>query len=771
MGNEKITDPKVQVEEGDRYYNGDGVGKDFAMAAAWYEKAANQGYAEGQYYLGYCYYAGEGVELDFEKAVEWYIKAAEQGHPKAQQKLGTCYYNGEGVEQDLDKMIYWYKKSAEQGRSYSQYLLGACYYDGTGIEKDFEKAIHWFKKAADQNDDTAQCMLGLCYYYGSGVDVDNKQAVLWLEKSAEQGNSDAQFYLGDCYYNGEGVEEDQVKAARLFEEAAEQEHPTAQFRIAYLYLKGEGVKCDAQKAIDWYTKSAEQGFDRAQYSLGICYKYGEGTLKDLKKAAEWLTKAAEQGHADSCTDLAQMYFEGEGVEHDFEKGAYWFREAAKSGDPRSMLSFGAWLLGETVRQQGINDAYQWLTDKAEAFRWLIRAAGTDIVPQSGEDFYEHDENEVMWEARWILAEIFEYGLYEITKDLNAAKLWYEKLVDIGDDSAAVYVKLMEQKKEDPYSSPGWEMKHLIARTLVRDYPEFDAVSALYEEMADYQDAVFTSAERDECLPTAEKIIMLADLSKSSSLLAFAEEAKKEDDAYFKTALKMAANGMRADLTDEVLKVLFVKDKPEGAALLKRLIIHRGICHIIKGDYTAQKLKMMLGSLYVPRLLSPNSKEKKYKMTFNYLLTHREIPRLFFEDLNSFYQKVLPDPEMMQRFLFFAYNRSKYFATENPDIEPAFEIENFEMYMYEETKGRSVIIITFPKCDNPPESYQIAIPTARQRAGYYACEFSVDPLTNEPCFIFGEWKADNQHNNYGKIEMKNENSFAQMAVEIAYGKAL
>jgi len=763
MSNEKITDPAAQTAEGDRYYNGDGVEKDFAQAAVWYEKAAKQGYAEGQYFLGYCYYAGEGVEQDFTKAAELYIKAAEQGHPRAQQKLSSCYYQAEGVEKDNEKAFYWCKKAAEQGRPFAQFMTGMLYYNGEGTEQDLEQAVHWFTKGAELNDDSAQCMLGLCCYNGTCLEQDYKKAFeLWV-KSAEQDNFQAQYYLGDCYTDGEGAEKDLCKAFSWYEKSAEQGFSLAQHKLAFRYLNGDGVECDADKAIYWYTQSAEQGYVKAQYSLGICYSRGEGVETDFEKAVYWLTKAAEQGDADSCIELAEIYNKGENVEFDFEKGAYWFKKAAETGHPMAMLSFGEWLLGEAIRPQERSEAFQWITDKTEGFKWLIKAAYDD----------DHDDDEARWQARWILAEIFEYGLYETKKDLETAKLWYERLVEMGDESAAVYVKLMEQKKEDPINSRGWERKHLTARILAKDFPDFDAVSSLHEKEPNYEDVEFTNEEKDECLPIAERILDLADLANRENILAFAGIAEKEEDAYFKTALKMAAGGIRADLFDEVIKVLFVKERPQGAALLSRFIIHRGIYLIIRGDFTVQKLKVLLGSLYVPRLLlaKPGGEDRKFKMTFNYLLTHREIPRLYFESLNDFYQKVLPDPEMMQRFLFFAYNRAVFFSNENPEIEPPFEVEKFDMYMYKETQERNVIVITLPKCDTPPESYQIAIPTARQRAGYYTCELSVNPMTNTPCFILGEWTSENKHNNYGMIEMTSETSFAQSVVEIAYGKPL
>lgn len=69
------------------YYNGDGVTKDDAKAAEWYEKAAGQGNAFAQYNLGMMYAKGEGVSRDPAKAAEWWHKAAAQGNEAAQESL------------------------------------------------------------------------------------------------------------------------------------------------------------------------------------------------------------------------------------------------------------------------------------------------------------------------------------------------------------------------------------------------------------------------------------------------------------------------------------------------------------------------------------------------------------------------------------------------------------------------------------------------------------------------------------------------------------
>jgi TPR repeat protein len=61
------------------YQNGQGIPKDDAEAIKWYRKAADQGYAEAQTYLGTMYQDGQGVPKDDVEAVKWYRKAADQG--------------------------------------------------------------------------------------------------------------------------------------------------------------------------------------------------------------------------------------------------------------------------------------------------------------------------------------------------------------------------------------------------------------------------------------------------------------------------------------------------------------------------------------------------------------------------------------------------------------------------------------------------------------------------------------------------------------------
>ncbi len=151
------------------------------------------------YEMGLNYYFGRnGYEVNFDKAAEYYRKAAEQGHALAQTWLGYCYEKGHGVEQNDNEAAAWYRKGAEQGDASGQSNLGLCYENGLGVARDYKEAVKWYRKAAEQGHASAQYNLGECYRNGLGVDKDDKEAVRWYRKAAEQGHASSQCNLGLC---------------------------------------------------------------------------------------------------------------------------------------------------------------------------------------------------------------------------------------------------------------------------------------------------------------------------------------------------------------------------------------------------------------------------------------------------------------------------------------------------------------------------------------------------------------------------------------------
>lgn len=94
--------PISQFLVGTAYEMGDsdyGFSKSYEKAAEWYRKAAEQGLADGQFYLGFAYMHGQGVEQDYSKSFEWFNKAAMQNHKRAFSSLGFLYENALGTKQ------------------------------------------------------------------------------------------------------------------------------------------------------------------------------------------------------------------------------------------------------------------------------------------------------------------------------------------------------------------------------------------------------------------------------------------------------------------------------------------------------------------------------------------------------------------------------------------------------------------------------------------------------------------------------------------------
>jgi len=162
-------DPKAQSTLGDLYRLGQGVPQDYAEAALWYRRAADQGYSDAQYNLGNLYEVGQGVPQDNAQAIQWVRKSADQGNATAQGLLGLMYEDGEGVPKDEAQAIQWLRKGAENGDAYAQCILGHRYHDGKVVPQDYAQAALWYREAAAQGNGPAQLSLGVMYQFGEGV--------------------------------------------------------------------------------------------------------------------------------------------------------------------------------------------------------------------------------------------------------------------------------------------------------------------------------------------------------------------------------------------------------------------------------------------------------------------------------------------------------------------------------------------------------------------------------------------------------------------------
>jgi TPR repeat protein len=84
------------------------AGEAYKAAAAWYRKAADQGFIPGEIHLAALYRdGGKGFPRDMEQAAAWYRKAAEQGDVTAQASLGVLYSIGMGVPHNDVEAYFW----------------------------------------------------------------------------------------------------------------------------------------------------------------------------------------------------------------------------------------------------------------------------------------------------------------------------------------------------------------------------------------------------------------------------------------------------------------------------------------------------------------------------------------------------------------------------------------------------------------------------------------------------------------------------------------
>ncbi len=234
---------------------------------------------------------------DYAQAAQWYGKAAEQGNPYAQNQLGNLYQSGLGLAKDDARAAQWFRKAADQGLPVAQFNLAWMYRSGLGVSKDYGEAVQWFRRASDQGFAAAQADLGWMYQYALGVPQDNAQAFQLYQRSAAKGGSPAETRLAFMYENGLGVSKDYAQALEWYRKAADQGNPRAQTSIGILYQNGWGVPQDYSQALQWYRKAADQNFAWAQRRIGMMYKNGLGVPKDPKQARSWFQKANAIGQS------------------------------------------------------------------------------------------------------------------------------------------------------------------------------------------------------------------------------------------------------------------------------------------------------------------------------------------------------------------------------------------------------------------------------------------------------------------------------------------
>ena len=134
-------DCDAQFTLGQRYARGIGFEKSEALAAQWFQRAADGGHVVAQRYLAYAFLHGRGLIMNEAEGVRRLRIAAERGDAPSQRQLGFHYAMGSGVHMDLREGMHWFRLAADQGDYLAQYNLAFAYTNGRGLPLDLSAAL------------------------------------------------------------------------------------------------------------------------------------------------------------------------------------------------------------------------------------------------------------------------------------------------------------------------------------------------------------------------------------------------------------------------------------------------------------------------------------------------------------------------------------------------------------------------------------------------------------------------------------------------------
>lgn len=282
---------------------------DLGLAARLFAAGAKQGHAKSENMVGFLHIARNDA-FNPEMAFPWFQKAADQGDAVGQFNLGCCYYWGVGVTRDETIAQQWFRRSAQQGFPAAQAALGFALYSALPPTSDLSEAIKLLKQAADAGRVEAMQVLAIALASGDGAHQDETEARKWREKvkisKYNPGSSHMAVWTdqkGTTSWRGANhvmvgrlngntqsqqlYEFDGVKVTRI------ETNSGASFRIA-----SENPKLTEQRIIDAIEANKEGARARnreAELWIGKAYLEGRFLPKSKKEALPWLRRAAEQG--------------------------------------------------------------------------------------------------------------------------------------------------------------------------------------------------------------------------------------------------------------------------------------------------------------------------------------------------------------------------------------------------------------------------------------------------------------------------------------------
>ena len=261
---------------------------------------------------------------------------------------------------------------------------------------------------AESGDLEAVLDIANSYYMGANTVIDGERAFYWYSKAFEiaPNNTKAINGLADCYRKGMYVQDDS-KSIELYKKSASLNDAYATCMLAASYWDGVVNQKDIDKAIEYLEKSARlESLQAIDYLYdAYCEKYGEATANI--KYIEFLRMLAAEQNPFAMVRLFDAYTEEELAPRDENTAMYYLNQAVAMNCPQAIIKLAVVYLDGNIASIE--------KDEQRAKELTYKAA------QMNDEF-----------ALYVLAHGYNYGSYGYPQDVNKAKEYYERCIELGE---------------------------------------------------------------------------------------------------------------------------------------------------------------------------------------------------------------------------------------------------------------------------------------------------------------------------------------------------
>jgi TPR repeat protein len=335
--------PKELNDLGDKYFYGQGVGKNLEMSFTYYKQAADLNNPVGFYNVAKYFIE----KTQYKEAAEYLNRAVALRYTKANIQLSNLYLNGLGVRKNKKKAFKNLEVAVNDHDTYAMHQLGLFYLHGIGCKKSESDALKYFELSSQNQVSQGMYHLGMLYLEAKQIKRDFKNGFYWLDKAAQNDNIDAINKLKELYEKNHPfikkksqlyIEEmifyyDELLARLNDEEALE--------RVAFAYYEGSQVtKINYEKAFSYFKSLKELDNTKGYLGLGLSYLYGLGIDKNLTEAKNMLEIAGTRKDIQAMNALGDIYRLGYGVNVDYQRAKDYYFEAAKAEETNALINLG-----------------------------------------------------------------------------------------------------------------------------------------------------------------------------------------------------------------------------------------------------------------------------------------------------------------------------------------------------------------------------------------------------------------------------------------------